>query len=131
MNFNIKTNIIKRTRCFNIFRNEAWVTAENEIPAEKFYHQMSKSKYILAPEGTGIDCHRIYEAIYFNAIPVLEKTKMNKFYKKLPVIIVDNFNLITKEILEANYNKDFEKFKKWKLDNPDWLTANYWINSKR
>ena len=72
---------------------------------------MSKSKYILAPQGTGIDCHRIYEAIYFNAIPILEKTKLDKFYNKLPVIIVDNFNLITKDILEANYNKDLKKLK--------------------
>lgn len=126
MNFNILTNRIKRQKCFDIFKNHKWVTKEENLSINNFYSQLSKSKYVLSPKGTGIDCHRIYEALYLNTIPILEKTEMDHFYKKLPVIVVD-YSLVTKAKLEMYYNTSFNKLIKWKENNPDWLNPEFWI----
>ena len=34
---------------------------------------LAKSYFVLSPPGNGVDCHRTWEAIYHNAIPVIEK----------------------------------------------------------
>jgi len=127
MNFNINTNPIKRQRCYNILKNKKWITKESNISKTEFYNKISKSKYIISPEGTGIDCHRIYESIYLNSIPILENNAMDSFYKDLPVMIVKDWGEITKEYLENNYDKYLNKLNKWKIDNPDWLYPNFWI----
>ena len=127
MNFNMKTNLKKREKCYNVFKEKEWVTKEKKIPIEEFYSQLSKSKYVLSPEGYGIDCYRIYESIYYNAIPIIEETKMDHFYRELPVMIVDDWNSITKEKLETDYTKLFHRLKQWKKDNPEWLNVNHWI----
>jgi hypothetical protein len=128
MNFTIATNTIKRKNCFEIFENKQWVTKNKNLSIEKFYNQLSKSKYILSPEGAGVDCHRIYESIYFDAIPIIETSKMDNFFKKLPLIIINDYKSITKQLLEKEYNNKFKILKKWKEDNPRWIYPNFWIN---
>ena len=36
---------------------------------------LSKYKFIISPEGNGIDCHRHYEAILCGCIPIIEYNK--------------------------------------------------------
>jgi len=52
---------------------------------------------------------------------------MDHFYRELPVMIVDDWNSITKEKLETDYTKLFHRLKQWKKDNPEWLNVNHWI----
>jgi len=129
MNFIIKTNIQKRSECYNTFHYLDWVINEENIEIQKFYINMSKSKYILSPEGTGIDCHRIYESLYLNSIPIIKctNTEMDKFYNDLPIVIVSEWNLITKDFLIENYDTHYSKMIEWKKKN-DWLNPLYWLN---
>ena len=127
MNFVIDTNPMKRHECWNTFANKYWVTKQSGIPYEEFYTQLAKSKYVLSPEGTGIDCHRIYESIYFGAIPILKTSELDYFYINLPVIIVKSWNDITQEFLETNYSNNKQKLDEWVFQNSDWTEADYWI----
>ena len=127
LNFSILTNPEKRARCFYIFHEKPWVTVHEFLPIEEFYLQMAKSKYILSPEGAGIDCHRIYEAICLDSIPILEKTEMDDFYKNLPVLIVDDYNSVTENDLKENYEIRLNKLKEWKKNNPEWFNPKFWI----
>lgn len=129
-NFSIDTNKIKRLECINSFSNLNWILREQNLPPEEFYRKIARSKYVLSPEGTGIDCHRIYESIYFNSIPVIKKTQLDYFYINLPLLIVDNWNDITKQFLEDNYEKYFNELIQWKNTNSEWTTANYWLKMK-
>lgn len=130
MNFAINTNPIKRQECYNTFVDKDWVTKESNIPPEDFYTQVARSKYILSPEGTGIDCHRIYESIYLGAIPVLKTSELDYFYEKLPVLIVKSWNEITQEYLDDNYLNLKTKLDQWILTNPTWTEAKFWIKEK-
>lgn len=134
MNFELNTNREKRTQCLNWFIDLPWVEKEGFIkeqalPLHEFYSKIAKTKYILSPEGTGIDCHRVYEAIYLNAIPILKTNAMDNYYKHLPVIIVEDWSEITYEYLNNNYETQFNKLMEWKNNNPEWLTAKFWLDS--
>ena len=126
MNFSINTNYRKRMECFNNFINKSWVTNESNRKIEEFYLQVAKSKYTLSPEGTGIDCHRIYESMYFDTIPILKTNGMDDFYKTLPIIIVNNWDEINENDLNEKYEFYFNKLQKWKKDNVGWELPEYW-----
>ena len=125
MNFVIKTNIQKRSECFNAM-NHNWVTKKQNIPIHEFYLDLKQSKYAVSPEGTGIDCHRIYECIYFDTIPILKTSLMDDFYKRLPVIIVNSWEEVTENFLLHNYEMYYKKLINWKKEN-DWLSPKYWL----
>jgi len=130
MNFAINTNPEKRKECWNTFIDKDWIKKESNIPPEDFYTQVAKSKYVLSPEGTGIDCHRIYESIYLGSIPILKTSELDFFYEKLPLIIVKNWCEITEEFLENNYDKYKKKLDNWLEENPKWFEPKMWLNEK-
>ncbi len=127
MNFVVRTNFQKRLECLNCFIGKEWVLYKQNVSIHEYYRDISKSKYVLSPQGTGIDCHRIYESMYFDSIPILKTNPMDSFYKELPVIIVEDWNEITYDFLEKNYNFYYDNLVKWKKNNPDWLYANFWL----
>lgn len=129
MNFSIATNKVERQRCFDMLKDNSYVTKESDLPPAQFYKQMRKSKYVISPDGTGYDCHRVYEAILFDAIPIIKKNPLADFYKffDLPVVIVDDWNEINEEKFTADYEMLYNKLIKWKQDNPEWTTAKFWI----
>lgn len=129
MNFCIDTNISKRQECFDTFRSESWVTKESGVPMEEFYKSIAASMYVLSPEGTGIDCHRIYESMYLDAIPIVKTSLLDPFYKKLPIVIVREWTEITEEFLLMNYDILYGKLKSWKERN-NWLDASFWLTFK-
>jgi len=127
MNFVINTNYNKRTECLNTFINENWVTKNSRLSINLFYLDIKKSKYVLSPEGDGIDCHRIYECIYFDTIPILKTSLMDKFYETLPVIIVNSWEEITYDYLLDNYQACYNKLINWKKKNYLWLNPMFWL----
>jgi hypothetical protein len=127
MNFNIGTNRAERQRCFDMLKDCSYVTKESDLPPAVFYKQMRKSKYVISPDGTGFDCHRVYEAILFDAIPIIKKNPLADFYKDLPVVIVEDWSQINEEKFIADYEMLYNKLIKWKQDNPEWSTAKFWI----
>jgi hypothetical protein len=127
MNFTIETNSSIRTNCFNALKSHEWVFKDNSIPREEFYNKLKRSKYVVSPEGTGIDCHRIYESIYFNAVPLLKTSKLDMFYQKLPVVLFEKWEDITEEYLVKNYDNYKSKLDLWKDNNKQWYTAKFWL----
>jgi hypothetical protein len=130
MNFAINTNPTKRQECWNKFVSQDWVIQESNIPPEDFYTQVARSKYVLSPEGTGIDCHRIYESIYLGSIPVLKTSELDYFYQSLPVLIVNSWDQITQEYLETNYLNLKSKLDQWVQTNSKWTDAKFWVREK-
>lgn len=127
MNFSINTNPVKRNECYETFANVSYVYSASNLPPELFYEQIAKSKFVLSPEGTGIDCHRIYESIYLNSIPILKTSVMDSFYEKLPVLIVKSWSDINESFLLDNYDTYRKKLDDWKSKHPSWTQAPFWI----
>lgn len=127
INFKLENNPSARMPCLNHFNGKTWAYIKSNVETHKFYEQISMSKYIPCPAGSGIDTHRVYESILLNSIPIVVSSPLNELYRKLPVLIVDSWNNITQEFLESSYDYQYKYLTNWKKNNPDWLKADYWI----
>lgn len=127
LNFNIQTNKNKRSHLIPFFEKKEWAHIRIGGPRGNFDHYLQdilKSHYILCPTGNGIDCHRQWEILYMNRIPIIEWSyNAEEIYGDLPVFIIDDFKNLTKDRLLENL-----KILKNKKNNMDKLKFSYWKN---
>ena len=91
LNFSINTNVQKRLDCYNAFKDDPRVVIKGDRTREQYYEDLCRSKYVLCPEGTGMDTHRVWEAIFCGATPVVLRNPLADLYAVYPVKIVDSW----------------------------------------
>jgi len=91
-----------------------------------YYNEISKFKFVLSPPGAGVDCHRTWELLYLGCIPIVEHSSISELYEDLPILVVDNWDDISKELLEKKYTVIKEKVARGEY-NMDKLSAQYWV----
>ncbi len=71
-----------------------------------FYKSISNSKYVIAPEGNGIDSHRTYEALLAGCVPILEDNPLTREkYRGLPILYTTDYRDINPATLEAKWTE--------------------------
>lgn len=87
------TNYGKRKECLDAFEGDSRVVRKDPHGRTQieYYTDLRRSKFALCPEGVGVDTHRIYEALYFGAVPIVLRNSLSSFYEKLPICIVDKW----------------------------------------
>lgn len=145
VNFKISNNYEERIIAYNSIKDtdfctitECMFTPEQlDKPKELFPHinklnysvfasEMHKHYFVLCPVGNGLDSHRMWEALYLGCIPIVRRIPNYIQYEdKLPILFVDNWIDITKELL---IDKRFEienklKSKSYKMEM---LNFSYW-----
>ena len=131
MNFNSITNRVEREPIEKRFLQKKFChryikkERSNHIAGQytNYLKDMAASKFVLSPDGTGIECYRTWEAMYVDCIPIVKSGPLDHLYDDLPVLIVDDWNIITEELLNAKY----EEFKH-RTFNLEKLYIPYWIN---
>lgn len=91
-NFKVVNNIPKRQHCMDVFKNDPRVVIRSETEFLPYLDDLCRSKFVLCPEGDGIDTHRVYEALLCGATPVVLRNSLSHLYERLPVCIVDSWN---------------------------------------
>jgi hypothetical protein len=123
INFNINTNLKEREPLYRMFSGLPWVTIEmggNGSRFDNYLNNIYNHKYVLSPRGNGIDTHRTWETLYVNSIPIEKRNLNNRFYSDLPILFVDDWSQVTRDLLET----EFEKLKD--NNSKDMLTFEYW-----
>jgi hypothetical protein len=78
----------------------------NSLSHESYYTLLPSFKFIISPEGNGIDCHRHYEALLAGCIPIMERNPLTEEkYKGCPVLWTTDYSEITPDYLEEKYNQ--------------------------
>ena len=106
--------------------NELLIKEEYTIPRNDTWKRMSENAFVASPHGNGLDCHRTWEALALDCIPIVKTSSLDIMYTDLPVLIVNKWSDITKELL-TNTIEDY-KNKKFNMDK---LTITYWVNHIR
>lgn len=77
-----------------------------EINETDYYKILPKYKYVISPEGNGIDCHRHYEALMAGCIPIIEYNNLiiHK-YGNVPILYTHDYSDANIEILNKIYEK--------------------------
>ena len=90
---------------------------QNTFPRWAHYIRTSwDHKFIISPEGNGIDCHRHYEALYLKSIPIIPNHPLMRLkFKNLPVVWTEDYRVdingkeITLDYLRRQYNRWLDK----------------------
>lgn len=94
---------VKRPDCYNRFKKleVPWIESK-EYP--EYLKDLNKYKFIVSPEGNGIDCHRTWEGLYLKVIPIVDRNPVTEFYSTyFPMVLVDDWNTFTLEKLDGVY----------------------------
>ena len=128
---------VDRTSCYNELKNKDFIININDnnyptqpsrhcgkVPVWINYEYLHKSVYCLSPRGCGEATHRFFEAIYLDSIPIVKKTNtpFDKLYNVFPCLIVNDWNEVTKELLEQNKDVYQTKLKDFKEKYPNAFT---------
>ena len=77
-----------------------------QLQGESYFSSLPSYKFVISPEGNGIDCHRHYEALLAGCIPIMEyNDKIVEKYKGLPILYTTDYSEITPDYLEQKYKK--------------------------
>lgn len=91
---------------------------------EHYLHDMHHAYFCASPRGNGLDCHRTWEALYMDCIPIVPKHFIYDTFDA-PIIQIENVKIITPEWLhEQVLNYNISKFQ----FNKNILTFEYWKN---
>lgn len=93
------------------FENIPWATCRFErdskyFPYDKyndFLAELKDHKFMVCPQGHGIDCHRNWESLYMRRVPVMkDHPYFRRLMKGFPVLFVNDWPDITESLLIQN-----------------------------
>ncbi len=125
LNVNPRTNIQSRPCLINYMRGRKWCTTEivrNGIDFVEYARQILDHKFVLCPDGHGIDTHRTWETLYLGRIPIVQKHVFTEYFAShLPMVVINDWEEVTEEYLVEQHAT---------LRNQDWnwniLKISYW-----
>lgn len=91
VNFTAGTNTTKRAECLTAVQGDPRLVVRTNLTVPEYYDDLCKSTFVLCPEGTGIDTHRVYESLLCGATPVVLRNALAPLYATLPVCIVESW----------------------------------------
>jgi hypothetical protein len=116
--FLVRTNPLARQTCLDAMKKDPRAITDLTTKREEYYQRLAITKYAVCPEGTGHDTHRVYESIYFGAVPILlRSSQLTHLYKDMPIKWVDSW-----ESLDLDWDADKAKLDLWVAENPGWAT---------
>ena len=119
LNFSLKTNP-NRPKIMSTLLNKGF-NKNKVLDWNNYIEDLSRYKFCISPKGKGVDCHRTWECLYLGVIPIVEKSIHMNYFDDLPILFVDNYDIISIEYLNKMYD-DFQK----KTFNMDKLSISYW-----
>ncbi len=127
VNFRPDTNPQVRGPVYERFQklsSEEWVTFQP--PAGHgdngaYLDALLTHRFVLSPPGNGIDTHRMWEALYAGAIPIVLRSPAMRAFSMLPILFVDDYSEVTPDRLRT----EEERIRRasWDLDA---LFLPYW-----
>lgn len=69
----------------------------------EFLTELRDHKFVICPEGHGMDCHRNWETLYMRRVPIMKKSPyFAKLMLPFPVLFVDEWSDVTEELLKRH-----------------------------
>lgn len=117
----------------NFAANGTDMALKNTYSNKKSKHylaELKQSKFIMAPSGLGWDCYRIWEALHFNTIPIVERyyrphDGWRRTLSDLPVLWVEDFRNLTPSLLRVEYERIASRGSDYSYEK---LTTDWWAD---
>lgn len=77
-----------------------------KLSGAQYFNDLPSYKFVISPEGNGIDCHRHYEALMAGCIPIIEDNPLvREKYKGCPILFTKDYSEINEPYLQQKYNE--------------------------
>jgi hypothetical protein len=125
--FNDSTNPKERSPLRAILQKHPHAVTSNWQSPPEYLKALSSFMFVASPSGNGIDCHRTWEALYLNTIPIVKRNPGNEFFQSfgLPIWIIDDWDELLAYDETALY-KQYNSIMKSTADEPLW--SNWWYD---
>ena len=98
-------NKVTRRSILNTVNNMKFVCNFRSNPVS-YFKEIGKYKFVICPEGNGIDTHRLWETLYSKGIPIVERNdRMEKKLEGLPILWTTDYSELTEEYLNLKYTE--------------------------
>jgi hypothetical protein len=101
-----------------------WLPVQTRV---EFWKSCNESAFVICPFGNGLDTHRTWEVLALGRIPVIKSSPLNVIFKKLPVLEIEEWNQLTPEYMESQYQLIVDNYQKGEYDFSR-LTLGYWMD---
>ena len=88
--FNIYTNPAERGLAKAILQTHPMATFKQLNPKE-YLKELSKNMFVASPAGNGLDCHRTWEALYVQTIPIVVGRDFYNSFQQFPGVVLDRW----------------------------------------
>ena len=106
-------------------KSKSWGSKIEDMP--NVYERHRKYFFWLSPRGRGLDCHRTWEALYLDIIPIVWNTTLNTLYEDLPILIINDHKELNEALLRDRlYEISKKKLSKGKSYHYEKLRNAYW-----
>lgn len=112
VNFRPDSNRRTRQPIFDCFRDHPgvgdWITFESPSDREGntgFLGNLVRHRFVVCPPGNGVDTHRMWECLLAGAVPIVLRSTAMEPFSDLPILFVDDYREVTRELLEANFSR--------------------------
>lgn len=95
----------------------------------ELWREKARYAFVVSPHGNGLDCHRTWESLVLGNIVIVKRSSLDPLYEGLPVVIIDDWQQITRENLRLWHAEHSGAFSK--PDVQEKLTNAYWIARMR
>eukprot|EP00543_Licmophora_paradoxa_P004713 CAMPEP_0202451842 /NCGR_PEP_ID=MMETSP1360-20130828/10182_1 /ASSEMBLY_ACC=CAM_ASM_000848 /TAXON_ID=515479 /ORGANISM="Licmophora paradoxa, Strain CCMP2313" /LENGTH=186 /DNA_ID=CAMNT_0049070505 /DNA_START=358 /DNA_END=918 /DNA_ORIENTATION=+ len=105
---------------------------EGRIPITTTWDIFGKYRYGVSPFGYGLDCYRTWEMLWMGMIPIVRSSSLDSLYRRLPVIIVQDYNDLCRRYDDGSSYLDraFAKIRPY-WPAPDRIFQHrYWIHER-
>ncbi len=116
----------KRSYLLSIIKeNPHSIGAAKKLNKEEYYEKVASYCFNISPEGNGMDCHRTWESMYLNTIPIVERNASTVYWESigLPILLVEDWSVLSKlgkETLTERCETLSERFSSPALYMPYW-----------
>jgi hypothetical protein len=91
------------------------------------YERNRQYPFWLSPRGGGLDCHRTWEALYLDIIPIVWNSSLNILFENLPVLIINDYEELNEKFLYEKLNEiSKKKLSQEKVYQYEKLRNAYW-----
>jgi hypothetical protein len=125
-NFSVSTNGAERAACADNASSFATMQVAGTVcqdAYERYLMEILRHKFVLCPNGNGVDTHRLWETLYLGRIPVVTRSPTMEAFASLPMVILDSWGDLTRAGLEDYWRS----FRAGQIDYIlDALFMSYW-----
>ncbi len=105
LNATVETFPDERLPLRELARRLPWLTTRSRLPMGRYYEDVATHRFVICPRGNGTDCHRVWEALYLRAVPVvLASTTMDEF-RDLPILFLGSWEQLDRRFLQERYEE--------------------------